>query len=386
MKLLSQVLLSLGLVAVALYVWITQVPSAAGYLERFGLAERLGLEAAEPATQTAGRGGWGGGGPTSVVVAPVAEGKIDDRLEAIGDGRALHTVTLRSDVTGVIVEIAVSGGSFVEQGDVVLRLDDQARQIAVERARLNLQSATEDAERLSRLSDSGAVTEVSLREARLAVQTAELALREAEYELEQRTLRAPLSGWMGVLDLAVGDRLNSQDVVATLTDRSKILIDFQVPERAVAFIEDGMPITVRPLSLPGVELQGTVRAIDNIVDRESRTLRVQGEVDNSGDRLRAGMAFTVTMSFPGESLPSVDPLAVQWSDEGSFVWAVREGKAVRVPVTIRQRNSDSVIVAADLSPGELVVTEGVQNLRPGAEVDVPDGPVAESGDTAARQG
>jgi hypothetical protein len=82
------------------------------------------------------------------------------------------------------------------------------------------------------------------------------------------------------------------------------------------------------------------------------------------------MAFEVELMFPGETLPSVDPLAVQWSSEGAFVWAVREGKAARVPVTIRQRNADSVLVAADLAPGERVIVEGVQMLRQGSDVRI----------------
>ena len=74
------------------------------------------------------------------------------------------------------------------------------------------------------------------------------------------------------------------------------------------------------------------------------------------------------MTFPGETLLAVDPLSLQWSSDGAFVWTVRDGKAARVPVDIRQRNSDTVLVEAELTPGETIVIEGVQNLRPGSDV------------------
>ena len=108
--------------------------------------------------------------------------------------------------------------------------------------------------------------------------------------------------------------------------------------------------------------------MDNIVDRASRTLRVQAVLDNSEDRLREGMAFEVSMDFAGQNFPSVDALAVQWSSTGSFVWLARDGKVQRVPVVIKQRNPDRVLVEGELVEGDEVVIEGVQTLRPGAEI------------------
>ncbi|RSK30735.1 efflux RND transporter periplasmic adaptor subunit [Rhodovulum iodosum] len=338
-------------------------------LDRLGVLDLVGLEAPEADSGSGGRR-FGGGGPAAVVVTEVDEGTIRDQVIAIGDGQALRNVTVRAKVTGQVVELGLSDGDRVEANAVLVRLDDEAERIAVERARLVLDDAREEAERIVRLENTGAVTEVRRREANLALRTAELGLRQAEFDLAERTVRAPFAGWAGVLDISVGDRVSSGDTLVTLTDRSKILIDFHVPERVVGRIAPGMPLAAHPLALPGLELAGEVHALDNIVDSTSRTLRVQGRLENDGDRLRGGMAFEVALSLPGEALPSVDPLAVQWSSEGAYVWVVRDGKAARVPVKIRQRNADSVLVEAELEPGDQVVTEGVQTLRPGAELRI----------------
>ncbi len=383
MNFIRQIVLSLAAIGGALFLWVTYVPSSIDWLEKAGIADLLGVETA-PEEGSGGGGGFGRGGPANVVVAEVGEGRVDDRIEAIGDGRAVRSVTLRSEVAGKVVEVVPATNGYVEVGDVVLRLDAEAERIELERARLLLESAREDAERLTRLGGTGAISEVTLREARLAVRTAELATEQAEYDLVQRTVTSPISGWLGVIDVATGDRISSQDIIATITDRSEILVDFRVPERVIGMIEPGKVIEVRPLGLRGLELTGEIAAIDNIVDRNSRTLRVQGRFENVGDRLRAGMAFSVSMEFPGETLLSVDPLSVQWSSEGSYVWAVRDGKAARVDVTIRQRNSDSVVVEAALEQGDLVVIEGVQSLRPGAEVTVSSGSEAEAAEAARR--
>ena len=123
-----------------------------------------------------------------------------------------------------------------------------------------------------------------------------------------------------------------------------------------------------------MQITGEISAIDSIVDRASRTLLVQGRIPNQDDLLRAGMGFSVVLSFPGESLLSIAPLAVQWSGDGPYVWMVKDGKAMQAPVDIAQRNSDAVLVRSDLlKAGDQVIVEGVQTLREGAEVAPADG-------------
>lgn len=367
MSLVRQSVISLAAVAVAVALWIAYVPAATPWLDRVGILDALGIDPAE-AQQTAAGGPPGGRGPAQVVTESVTMALLANRVSAIGDGRALRSVTVRPESGGRIVEVGIAPGQFVEEGALIARLDDVAEQIAVERARLTLANAREELDRLSQLEETGAVTGVRYREAQLAAAAAELELREAEFELEQKTIRAPIGGWAGLVDLQVGDRVTAQDSIATITDRTDILVDFRVPERVIGMLEPGMAFAARPLALPDTVLTGGIDAVDNRVDRTSRTLGVRGRLDNEGDRLRGGMAFEVTMEFAGRELPSVSPLAVQWSDAGSFVWAVRDGRAVQVPARIVQRGANAVLVEAELSPGDEVVVEGVQSLRPGAEV------------------
>ncbi len=131
----------------------------------------------------------------------------------------------------------------------------------------------------------------------------------------------------------------------------------------------GGKLTASPIARPDEVFDGTVSAVDNRVDDKSRTLLVQAEIPNDRDTLRAGMSFRITVKFPGDVYPSVDPLAIQWGTDGAFVWVIRDGKAKRTPVRIVQRNTESVLVAADgIAPGDTVVTEGVHAVRDGAEV------------------
>ena len=381
MSLLKQTLVSILALAVALAIWIVYVPSAQPVLEQIGVYRMLGIEPPAPAAQGAAGGGFGRGGPAKVVLDPVTEQVLSQRVSAIGDGRARHSVSVRSERTGSVRAVEVTSGQYVDAGAVMIRLDDRAEVIALERARLMLADTEDELQRLTQLGDSGAVTAVRIREAELALQNARLAIRQAEVDLEQTVVTAPIAGWLGLVEVEVGDRISAQDEVGVLTDRSQIIIDFRVPARVIGALETGMPVDLKLMSGASASLEGRLTAVDNVVDRASRTLRVQAVVDNTEDNLREGMAFEVTMNFPGQTYPSVDALAVQWSSDGAFVWLARDGKVQRVPVVILQRNPDRVLVEGDLNPGDAVVIEGVQSLRPGAEV-VPSNQAAVARDAA----
>jgi RND family efflux transporter MFP subunit len=386
MNLIKQTIYGFLAVIAAVGIWVFYVPSAAPFLERAGVYNVLGLE--PPEVSSAGGQGRGfGGGAAQVVTAEAREGQSNDRVSAIGDGRAVRSVTVRSEATGMIRQLAVAPGSYVEQDALLAQLDDDAQRIALERARLLVVDASTDLDRLRQLGASGAVSEVQIRAAELALRTAELEVEQAQFELQQRRITAPIAGWTGILEVEQGDRISAQDTIAVIADRSSIEIDFRVPERFIGALSIGMAMEVTPLARPDTLLAGEIVALDNVVDRASRTLRVQGRLDNEDDNLRAGQAFSVVLSFPGDTLPSVDPLAIQWSGDGSYVWVAREGAAVRVPVTIRQRNSDSVLIEGDVTPGDAVIIEGLQSLRPGAAIEIVAGSSAQadgSGDAVAR--
>lgn len=351
-----------------------------------GVLQSLGFGGAEEkaATKPVQGGGWGGGQggartATTVTALPPGEGQIADRVSAIGDGQALRSVAVVAESPGQVIEMRTRSGQKVQAGDVLLQLDSEAETIALERARLMQEDAVARLERARLLQISGTGTDVQLREAELEVRQADLELREAEYDLAQRRIVAPMSGWIGIIDAEIGARIGPQTEIARVDDRSALLVEMRLPERMVGRVAVGDLITAEALAGGFGVVEGRISAIDNRVDPASRTLRVQAELPNPDDRLRAGMAFAMTLDLPGASAPAVDPLSVQWSREGAYVWVVREGKATRLPVRIAQREAERVLVEAAFEPGDLVVIEGVQAVRPGAEVEVRGADGAQAG-------
>lgn len=372
MSIWKQSVLSLILFLAAVLGMAALVPAANASLRGLGLGPMLdlvGLSAAEE-TSSGGGGPRGGSGPALVVAMPPGEGRIADRVTAIGDGQAIRSVVVAPETPGRVVEVLVQSGQRVQEGEILLRLDSEAERIAVERARLVLDDARAALARLSQLQGSGASSGVQLREAELALRQAELELRQAEFDLSLREVPAPVSGWIGIVGVEVGAQVGTDTEIAQIDDRSVLLVDFRLPERMVGRIAPGDPVMAEAMAGGFDAIEGKVSAIDNRVDPASRTLRLQARLDNAADRLRAGMSFVITIDLPGDPAPSVNPLAVQWNRDGAFVWVVRAGKAERLSVRIRQRSETAVLVDAAFEPGDLVVVEGVQAVRPGAEVQV----------------
>lgn len=374
MKLWQQAVAAAFLVAGTGLVWAHYMPAAAPLLAR------IGLGSGAPATAPDAPGRFGGGGPVAVAGVTVSEGRAFDRIAAIGDGRARRSVVVTPRASGRLEAITVEAGARVRTGQIIARLDSDLEALQLERAVLVRRDAETTLERVEQLQARGAATDVQGSEARLALERARIEERDAELALERRTITAPIDGVIGILPVEVGQQVAADDEITTIEDRSSLIVDFRVPERVVQSLEIGMPVAMTALARPDLVLEGQVSALDNRIDQQSRTLRVQATLPNEGDRLRPGMAFSVALSLPGETFPAVDPLAIRWGGEGSYVWVERDGLAERLPVRIVQRNAESVLVVADFRPGERVVTEGVQRLRIGGEMRFLGDPEPEESD------
>ena len=195
---------------------------------------------------------------------------------------------------------------------------------------------------------------------------------------------APIDGVIGIVGVSVGDNVTNTTAIVSLDNRSQLLVDFWAPERFVAAVRPGMPVEAKSVSRPGQVFQGTVEAVDSRVDQASRTIRIRAKIDNPDDVLRAGMSFAVAMRFPGDSYAAVNPLAVQWDGEGSFVWQIVDNKSVKTRVTIVQRNSDQILVEAPLKEGDVVAVEGLQRVREGGTVEIAGETRADAEEVAVR--
>lgn len=367
----KQFLIAAVILVAAAAAWVRFFPGAPEMLASWGIEWAIAATPKPDSSGDSGRrqGGRGSGVQTAVVTQPVTPATINDRLSAIGTGRADKSVTVKPYSAGRLTELAVTPGSRIRAGDVIARLDSDTEEIAVDRARIAMADAEARVERIKALRTSNTATAVQMTEAVLALENARLAVRDAELALERRSVVAPISGIVGILPVEAGNYVTTDTAIATLDDRSSIIVDFWVPERYASAVAVGMQMSATSIARPNQVFEGAVSAVDNRLDEASRTLHVQARIGNPDDTLRAGMSFQVSMRFAGDTYPSVDPLAIQWGADGAFVWAIGEdGRAKRTPVRIVQRNTESILIDADIRAGVEVVTEGIHVVREGAEL------------------
>jgi len=409
-----QIILSLIVIAIAACIAGLFLPSANTMLARFGVSLPLltGTPSSAPSpaagaqAQAQGQAGQGqrqGGGPQGqggqtgnrqggfgganrvavVVTVPATTGIINNQLTAIGDGTAVSSVTINTASGGTLISVNVKPGDQVTAGQKLAMLDSDTQQNAVDKAKLALADADAALSRTQQLAKSNNVPATQVDAAQLADQNAQLALQAAQIALAQRTIITPVAGTVGIIQVSPGNLINAQTVVTTVQDSSSILVNFYVPERYSSQIALGMPVAATSAALPGKSFAGKVTAVDNKIDPDSRTLQIQATIPNPDGVIKSGMSFSVDMTFPGETFPAVDPLSIQWSNQGAYVWKVVDSKVHKGMVDIIQRNTDGVLVKGDVKPGDSIVTQGVLQLNEGATVRLLDNGAGAAGGSAS---
>jgi RND family efflux transporter MFP subunit len=341
-------------------------------------AKKPDSKKAEPPTNRRGRGRRGRGSREArVVVATVALRTIGNRVAAVGTGRARRSLTLTSDVSGVVRDILFKPGQIVKQGATLIRLDGEAQEIAARLAQVKVDDAAATVRRYETLQKTAAVSAVQLAQARTAYALARADLEAKEYELKRRTILAPFGGIMGLTALVKGEYLKEGAPIASIDDRTELVVEFVVSENFASFIKLDQDVRALTPALRGRVFNGKISALDSRIDTTSRTLKVEATVPNPENRLIPGMTFSISIRVEGNRLPAVPGLAIRWDRGGAFVWklvsAAGKTSVTRIGVIIRRRENDTVAVEGNLKEGDRVVVEGGQTLRPGASVTVVPG-------------
>ncbi len=294
-----------------------------------------------------------------------------ERLSAIGTTSAREAVTLRAKVSAIVTEILFRDGEKVPAGKILLRLDDREVQSELAEAEARLRNARQLLERALKLKRSRNIPQARVDE--LAAQEAieKAAMERIRTRLRDYTIRAPFAGRLGLSDIGHGALLRPGDAITTLDDASIVRLRFDVPETLLAGLRTGLDFTARSVAYPKRRFTGRITAIDSRIDPVTRAITVIGEIGNRDGILRPGMFLSVDMTL-GEKRPGifVPESAVLLSTGGTYLFAIRDGRARRISVRTGRRRGHLVEVLSGLDEGEMVVTAGGDRLRDGRPVTI----------------
>ncbi|WJY16581.1 efflux RND transporter periplasmic adaptor subunit [Pectobacteriaceae bacterium CE90] len=315
--------------------------------------------------------------PIPVTTIRAKTSNVADQLQAVASLQAVQEVLLAPDTSGRVTAINFEAGQFVKKGDVVIQLYDAPEQADRASAKAKADFAQLQLRRSQALAQTGAESR-ELLEQRMAeaAQTA-AAVRQLDARIQQKVVRAPFSGQLGIRHINLGQYLNAGDEIATLTQLDPLYVNFTLPQQDLPKLTLGASVQVTVDAAPGQVFNAKVSTIEPRIDDETRNVAVQALLPNTDRLLRSGMYVTARLMLPATKDAIVLPLtAIQTSASGDSVVLVQGvdahgiGRAVAVPVITGRRLGDEVLVTQGVKPGDVVVTAGQNRLPPGATVKI----------------
>jgi len=377
-----------------LWPWIVGLALAAGggyYAYRGGAPGDggAGKEAAGP------RGGPGmrGERPVPVTLETLATGEVRVTVPALGNVVPRNLVTVRSRVDGPLLEVRFTEGQAVKAGDLLARIDPEPFKAALEQARGQLardaallKNARLDLERYKGLlaQDSIAKQQVDTQDALVrqyqgTVQADEAAVKSAELQLSYTTIKAPISGRVGLRAVDPGNMVKASDTagLVTIAQMTPITAVFAVPEERLPAIRKrlregkGLKVEAWDREMKNRLAEGRLLAVDAQIDTATGTVKLKADFDNKDGSLFPNQFVNVRLLLDTlTDVVTVPMAAVQQGSKGSFVYRLGgEGKVSAVPVRLGPVDAGKAAVEDGLAVGDKVVVDGLDKLKDGARVE-----------------
>jgi membrane fusion protein, multidrug efflux system len=350
-----------------------------------------GKSAKPPADAAAAAAGASGGTPAAtpavlVTLATVSHQDVPVVVAVNGSVMSLNSVDVRPQVSNMVAKVHVKEGQFVRAGDPLFSLDDRADRANLEKAQAQQQrdmALLADLERQYKRSQdlvaqnfiakSAADNTLSQVEAqRAAVAADRAAIQASQVALSYDSIRAPISGRTGAINIFAGSLAQPAVTLVTVTQLDPIAVSFPVPEGSLqdllAASKSRSPVTA---SVPGVRtpLQGVLSFVDNTVDPAVGTVRAKAQFDNSAQQLWPGQYVTASITVRTLKDATVVPqAAVITAANGRIVYVVSKDDIAQPRKVEAGYSFGDQIVIRGVQPGEKVVVEGKQNLRAGSRV------------------
>jgi multidrug efflux system membrane fusion protein len=335
-----------------------------------------------------------GAGATPVVASAASTGSVDVVINAIGTATPLHTVTVRSRVDGELVRVLFREGQVVKQGELLAEIDPRTFQVQLQQAEGQLardsallQNARLDLERYQALFAQDSIarqqvdTQASLvHQYEATLQTDRGQVDSARLQLAYTRITAPVGGRVGLRLVDAGNIVRAGDAngIVVITQLQPTAVLFSVPQDNVPAVMKRMqageriPVEAWDREQKAKLADGALASVDNQIDPATGTVKLKAQFANDDGVLFPNQFVNVRMTLDTLRDVIVVPVAaVQRGAQGLFVYVVREDRTASArPVRLGPTQAQRVAVIEGLAAGELVVTDGMDRLRPGAQVEV----------------
>lgn len=253
---------------------------------------------------------------TSVVAKYSYAEPFTRQLKALGRSEANRKVQVKAQIGGLVTDVAVAEGSFVETGDVICELAFEDRQLRFDEALADKEKAHMDYKGAMRLQTEGYQSRTAIASAKADLERATAVLHRRELDLNNLKIRAPFAGIVDVRQAEVGDLIERGDICATLLELNPLLISAEVSETDVGLLTLGAE--ARVVLLTGQESLGELSFIGRDSSPSTRAFRIEVSVDNSEGKLHSGMTADIFLSAGTSRAHRVSPALLLLDDSGAL--------------------------------------------------------------------
>jgi multidrug efflux system membrane fusion protein len=329
--------------------------------------------------------------PVRVSIATVEKADFPVYQTSLGTVQAFNTVQVRSRVDGEIVKIAFTEGQFVNQGDLLTKIDPRPYQAALDQAKAkkeqdeaNLANINLDLQRYIKLGEFATRQQLDTQRSSVSQLTAQIAadaaaIDNAQTQLDYTDIKAPISGVVGLRQVDVGNIVNAsaQTGIVSITQVEPIAVIFTSPEDQLPDIKGAQgatPLKTIAITTDGKRplAEGTLAVVNNQVDSTSGTIRLKAVFDNKDHALWPGQSVSTRLlvrTMKGATVVPDD--AVQHGTEGLYAYTVdQNNKAELRKVKVIQSIDGRSVIESGLSPGERVIVAGQFKVQPGITVSI----------------
>ncbi|WP_099603799.1 efflux RND transporter periplasmic adaptor subunit [Stenotrophomonas maltophilia] len=285
--------------------------------------------------------------------------------------------------SGVALAVLVEEGQRVTAGQPLVRLDPDRARLAVAQSEAQMRKLENNYQRAQKLVGRQMVSAADVDQLRFDLENVRAQYRLATLELSYTTVVAPISGVIASRSIKTGNFVQINTPIFRIVDNSRLEATLNVPERELATLRAGQPVTLAADALPGQSFTGTVDRIAPVVDSGSGTFRVVSAFDGAAHALQPGMFGRIRIDYDQRADALVVPRLALLDDGEPAVFRVREGKVARVPVKLGYAEGPWVEIRDGLAAGDQVVTAGKVALRDGTAVQVIADPKAKAKTVAA---
>ncbi|WP_173934227.1 efflux RND transporter periplasmic adaptor subunit [Chelativorans sp. Marseille-P2723] len=325
--------------------------------------------------------------PTITVSTTEVEPSVwSPTISAIGTVSAANGVNLTVETSGIVKEVMFQANDRIEAGDVLVQLEDEMQQADLAAAETQAALDQQTLERARELQRRGVGSQSNLEAAEAAASASAAQVMKLQAALNQRQLRAPFSGTIGISQIELGQYLTPGEVVATLQDLDTMRVNFTVPEQRFGELAMGQGVRLG-LTEDEMPFEGSIIGIDPKIDPSTRLVSVRAEISNPEGRLNPGQFVRVRVDLPAEDdVITVPQTALVTSLYGDYVYRLRSAEdneaqeasgqdgeifiAEQVFVQSGRRADGAVEIVEGLSAGDVVVNAGQNRLSNGARVRI----------------